>query len=420
MSRPYDILLWGATGFTGGLVLDYLISRYSNDLRIAVGGRSESKLAARLGGENSKIKIFVADLTDRSNLINMLSQCKVCISTAGPFSHIGSPLVSACIDSGCDYCDITGESTWVKTLQEEFGNQAKSKGVLILNCCGFDSLPADLTSFIGCQRLREIGAEPGESHSFVKLDGSASGGTIQTIFLLADRGVNGSKYLLNSSIFAQSARAANRPHDADQIFMKFHSTIGWTIPFIMAAVNTRIVRKSAEQVNFSDSKGDRRSLYGDNFSYNESVVVGRGNFFPALLAWLGLALFGLVLAFRFTRNAVKRFLPQSGDGPTKEKREKSRFLYTNFVRPTESTKFPSIKVTMKGGDPGYDETAKMVSEVAITILKHKAQLPEDSRAGIRTTATLGQFLVDRSQSTGTIKLKIEEINPGQPEKIEKF
>lgn len=394
--REFDLVVWGATGFTGALVAEYLTKNYlsKNLFKFAIAGRSESKLnklkqeLIQLDAAAADLPVLVGDSHDEKSMDDIVKRTRVIITTVGPFMLYGTSLVESCVRNGTDYCDITGETPWVRSLIDRFDEEAKRKGVMIVPMCGFDSIPADLGSLFVVDHIKqELKEQPTEVHSYVSLKGGASGGTIASLFNM----IEGKKltelrnvYLLNPS---KKQDTPTRAHDNDQMSVSYSKDIGaWSAPFVMAAANTRVVRRSAELLN-----------YGDSFSYNETqkckslpVAVGLTG---------GLAVFGLLASMACSRRCLKRFLPTPGEGPSREVMRTGFFQYY-VVGHTSGNK--AVHATVSGGEPGYSETAKMLSEAALTMVLERDTLP-GKRGGLLTPASaMGQSLIKRLHQVGIL------------------
>lgn len=421
--REYDVLVWGATGFTGRLVAQYMAGRAkAAGLRWAVGGRSAARLAeVKRGleathGELDEVGVVTGDSTNAADMEAVARTTRAVISTVGPFTKYGTALVAACVKVGTHYADITGEAPWVRSLIDKYHAEAKEKGVCIVPMSGFDSIPADIGTFMLADYVaKKYGAQLGAVEALVRLNGGLSGGTAASMMEMASQGSGGGNtrfpFLLNPRGQWSSLRVT--PLDKDHFLPFYHPvTKTWTNFFIMALVNTRVVRRSNALL------GD---AYGPNFHYNE-YAKAKG-LLMAILFTVALFIFGIMLRVRFTREHVlKKLLPAPGEGPSEEKRAKSNFRYelygqVDYSKSEEQAEGrpKMVKAVVSGRDPGYTETAVMLSEVGIALaeLSSRGELPVNpavGSGGILTPASaLGSQLVQRLQAAG-LKLHVEDLH----------
>lgn len=370
--REFDIVVWGATGFTGALVAEYLLAQYGadGDVRWAIGGRSETKLGAlkkRLGSRAESLPVIVADSGDRPALAAMVRRTRVVLTTVGPYAKYGTPLLEACVEAGTSYCDLAGEVQWIRRMIDTYGEKAEQTGARIVNCCGFDSIPSD----IGVWYLQR---EAKQRHStycshvlmIVKaIRGGASDGTAASIVNLVKEAREDPeirRYVAKPySLNPEGRRDGPRVKDQQKpVYNDLLET--WTAPFVMAACNTRVVRRSNALQDFE---------YGDDFLYDETIPTGSGVTgwakASAISAGLGALLVGA--AFKPTRYPLERFiLPKPGEGPDANARANGFFNLVHIgTLPDGST----IKVRVTGDrDPGYGSTSKMLAESAVCLAKN--------------------------------------------------
>mmetsp|Transcript_2369 Transcript_2369/g.7318 ORF Transcript_2369/g.7318 Transcript_2369/m.7318 type:complete len:403 (-) Transcript_2369:143-1351(-) len=386
MARPYDVVVFGSTGFTGTLICEYLAQK--EGLKWAVSGRNEQKLSALVAklsaaGAKSAPAPLVCSIDDKESLHRVVGSARVLISAAGPFAKVGTPVVEACVAVGTDYCDITGEVAWVRSMVDRFGAEAEAKGVLLCSCCGYDSIPSDLGTFYGIGKLREAfgpATRVGFVGNYGVSRGAPSGGTLAS-------GINMEKdpelARQMQDPFLLGGRPANGPRavDADFVGAEFDPKIGsWIAPFGMAGINTRVVRKSAGLLG-----------YGPAFAYREVSIA------PNEEVAKKMARVGPPAAKREEMVKAGR-LPGPGEGPSAEVRAKSFFRMHIRVEAEDSPE-RAVFVKVSGGDPGYTETAKMVSEAALCLAHQRAVLPV--RGGFHTPASaMGSSLIERLVANG--------------------
>jgi short subunit dehydrogenase-like uncharacterized protein len=391
MSRTHDLIVWGATGFTGRLVAEYLVTRHP-EVRFALGGRSRERLEAvkrelSSHGEVAGVSVVVGDPSSLASMVEVASSTRVVAATAGPFMRYGRELVRACAAAGTHYADITGEPTFVRAAIDELHETAREKGARIVPCCGFDSIPSDLGVLTAHHALAERGSAIRSAELYlVKMRGGASGGTATTMLMLsaeaardpAVRALLADPHALDPS---GGPRAETR-----EVFRASRGANGeWTAPFLMRAINARVVRRTNALLDYA---------YGESFTYDERIVVGRGPLAHVRASALALGLrFGVpALGIGPVRALATRVLPKPGEGPSREARERGRFV--GEVR-AKGTGGATVRVTIRSEqDPGYGETAKMLGEAALALAFDEARLPR--RAGVLTPASgIGMPLVER-------------------------
>lgn len=375
--RPFDIVLFGASGFTGELVAEYLANHASN-VRWAIAGRNATKLERvrdRLGQPD--LPILVADSDDVAALTAMVEQTRVIISTVGPYAQYGTPLLEVCAQQGTHYCDLTGEAQWMAEVYERIDPIAKSSGARLVHCCGFDSLPSDLSVYFLQKAFK---AQFGQYAEVVtgrmgRYSGGVSGGTVASMMLVSEQIMKDAalrKRLMDPyALYPEVMEAGlDKP---DQMGIAWDKTFeSWTGPFIMAAINTKVVRRSNALAGLP---------YGKNFRYDEAQLCnGR---FSALISSIAIgAVMGGAL-FRPTRALLKRFLPDPGEGPDAKARENGFFeFWAHGVAGADQQNNLRVKVTGKR-DPGYGATSRMLAQAGLCL----AQDTLDVGGGIWTPAT---------------------------------
>lgn len=406
--QNFDIIVWGATGFTGQLVAEYLLKQYgaNKDLRWAMAGRSREKLQqvqAQLGDQAADIPLLIADSNDRLSLDALVSQTRVLLTTVGPYALYGSELVAACIASGTDYCDLSGEVPWMRGMLDQHSNAASQSDARIVHCCGFDSIPSDF----GVWFLQQAAIEKfGQPLQQVKLrvkaaKGGLSGGTYASMMHIGEQAKKDSSVasiLKNpySICPADGRKGPRQPHVAGPYFDKDFKA--WTAPFVMAAINTRIVNRSNALMGYP---------YGNDFIYDEATLMGKGGSgrLRATTTSLAMGAFLVGSGFAPTKALLKKFvLPAPGEGPTKEQREAGFFKLLLWGKTADGQE---MRGSVSGDrDPGYGSTCKMISETAVLL----SQLPKsEKRGGFWTPASaLGQGLLDRLQANAGLKFEIKQ------------
>ena len=405
-SRRFDVVLWGATGFTGQLTAEYLLRRHAGaGLRIALAGRNMQKLE-RVRAELSQVHTEANDFTlltgdshDRNSLDAIADQTDVVCTTVGPYAKYGETLVRACVEAGTDYCDLTGEPQFVRKMIDEQHPRAVETGARIVHCCGFDSIPSDLGTW---NLVREAKARHGVELEEVKLitgrmKGGVSGGTIASMLQVledvkADRSILrkiGNPYALNP----EGERRG--PDQSDQKGVRYDDDLpGWTGPFVMASINTRVVRRTNALLDYA---------YGKQFRYSECSGTGRGAKGLMRATTLAAGVTGMMagVAFEPTRKLMMKKLPAPGEGPSREQREKGSFvLHLIGKGRSEAGRETVVRGTVVGkADPGYGETAKMLGESALCLALDGDMLGTPGGMGT-PAATMGQHLLDRLRAQG--------------------
>jgi short subunit dehydrogenase-like uncharacterized protein len=392
-SPNHDLIVFGATSFVGQIVARYLLEHYGvqRDLKWAIAGRSEEKLNAlrtSLGMKAGRLPMLVADAADEAALGRMCAATRVVASTVGPYALYGEPLVRACAESGTDYCDLTGEVHWVRRMIGSHEQAARRSGARIVHCCGFDSIPSDLGVHFLQNAARERHGQPCVE---VKMRvrsarGGFSGGTVASMLALVEQAARdpalrrelADPYSLCPTGYEPRVRQPNvkaPTFDAD-----FDA---WAAPFVMSGINTRVVQRSNALA---------KQAYGREFRYDEAMLTGRGlkGRLGATAVSAGLAGFLVASALPPSRWALKRVLPEPGEGPSAEAQRKGSFDL-RFLGRTAGGDVVRAKVT-GDRDPGYGSTAKMLGQAAACLAEDVADAP----GGFWTPATLlGDRLVER-------------------------
>lgn len=408
MSKSFDIVLWGATGFTGGLVAEYLSRTYPQTaLRWAIAGRSATKLQAvqqklldsgQLLGEPPSL--LLADSNDESSLKELAKQTKVIISTVGPFAYYGSLLVKVCAQQGTHYCDLTGEVPWMQEMISAYQKDAEASGAKIVHCCGFDSTPSDLGVYFLQQRALETfgKAMPKVRMYVTKAKGGFSGGTVHSLVNVVEELSNDrDKARIAANAFALVPEKLGSGKRANEVMKAEYDPLinRWIGPFVMASINTRVVIRS----NYLLKRDGGVSV--DELDYREAQSFGKGG--KGALVAHGIS--GVLGAFIFaikkkpSRNFLKRFvLPDQGEGPDVDP-ENPGFYQLKLVGVDESGN--RIDVQVDGdADPGYGSTSKMLSEAAIALAKDET-LGKDG--GFLTPASaFGEKLIARLEDNAGV------------------
>ncbi|WP_342728747.1 saccharopine dehydrogenase NADP-binding domain-containing protein [Bradyrhizobium sp. B097] len=353
-SSKLDIVVYGATGFTGQLVAEYLAAHYRDgSLKWAMAGRSKDKLASVRDaiGAPADTPLIVADAGDTASLKAMLAQTKSVISTVGPYQLYGNELIAACVDSGTDYFDLCGEPVWMRQMIDKHEAAAKASGARIVFSCGFDSVPFELGAFFVQEEAKRVFGAPAQRVKGRVRDmrGTLSGGTAASAKATFDAvakdlglvAILNNPFALTPGFEGPKQPRGSKPAYEDDL----HS---WTAPFMMALINTRNVHRSNMLMGFP---------YGKEFVYDEMVLTGPGE--------KGEANAKRVMALNSEKTGPSA--PKPGEGPSKEERENGRYdLLYLAVAPDGRM----VRAGIKGDrDPGYGSTSKMISECAICLLR---------------------------------------------------
>ncbi|MAC98330.1 saccharopine dehydrogenase [Pseudomonas abyssi] len=385
----FDIIVYGATGYTGRLVAEYLSQEYADDsgLRWAMAGRSQSKLEAVRDeiGAPAGTPLVVADTGDADSLRAMAERTRVVLTTVGPYQLYGSDLVRICAETGTDYVDLCGEPAWMRQMIDAHGETAKQSGARIVFSCGFDSIPFDLGVYFLQQAAQEkFGAALSRVKGRVrKMKGTFSGGTAASLkATLAAAKANPEIYQLLGNPFALTPGFTG-PAQPPAAKPEFDESLGsWAAPFVMAAINTRNVHRSNALLGHA---------YGSDFVYDEMILTGPGEQGEAIAK-----------AVTGDKSLAGDDAPKPGEGPTKEERENG-FYDVLFIGEGADGKTLMASVAGKR-DPGYGSTSRMIAESAICLVRDAT----DTQGGIWTTApAMGDKLIKRLQEHAGLTFQLE-------------
>ena len=384
--KEYDFVVYGATGFTGKLVVEYLVHKYSNNSQIkwALAGRNLEKLESVAASKNvpEGTGLLEVDSNHIASIEEMISKTKCVLTTVGPYQLYGNDIVSACAKSGIDYVDLCGEPGWMYEKINELTETARETGSRIVFSCGFDSIPFDLgVLFLQNEVTRRYGKPSVNVRGRVReMNGEFSGGTAAslgaTMAALKEKPelftVLANPFSLSNGFVGPDQPADNKPIFDDKLDT-------WVAPFFMAPINTKNVHRSNALMNH---------MYGKDFCYNEMWVMGPGDD--------GKAAADFISSSNPLSNA-----PKPGEGPSRESRENGNYdiLFCGDINDE------SVHVSVVGDmDPGYGSTSKMIAESAICLVKEC----EDLNGGIYTPApSMGTKLIKRLQDNAGLTFKIE-------------
>ncbi|WP_312898917.1 saccharopine dehydrogenase family protein [Corynebacterium variabile] len=382
--RPYDVVLFGATGFAGGLTADYLVEHLPESGRMALAGRNRDKLEAvrdRLTGINpdvSDIGLLHADSTDPASLTEVARSAKVVITTVGPYLEYGAALVAACAEEGTDYVDLTGEPEFVDRMFLGNDATARQTGARLVHACGFDSIPHDLGALYTARNLPANA--PMEIRGVVRTNASLSGGTLHSALKQLSR-LRPMWQAASQRRRAESTSAGRRARLTVRFPRRDRVTGTWLIP--LPTIDGQIVTRSALTAPSADD-------YGPDFSYSHNAGAKKLRTVPASLVGFVVGIAAVQIAP--VRRAIARRIA-AGEGPSQERRDRTWFT-VEFVGTAAGR---TVHTRVRGGDPGYTETAKMLAESALSL----AFDDNPALAGQLTTATaMGGNLIDRLTAAG--------------------
>jgi len=392
-NNSFEIIIYGATSFVGQILCRYLVEELKDPgLNWAMAGRNEAKilqLKQELGEAGENIQHFIASSEDEESLRRLCDKSAVIISTVGPYALYGENLVKVCAQSGTDYCDLAGEPQWIRRMIEKYHDDARASGARIVNCCGFDSIPSDLGVYYLQQQAKQHHGQycPQVKMRVKGFSGGASGGTIASMVNLYKE-LTANPELRKELTDPYSLCPPGHTFQAKQqnVEMEYDKELqSWTAPFIMAAINTRVVLRTNALLEPS---------YNKNFLYDEAMLTGNepDSKRKAKRAAMGMKLMVPMMAIRPLRWLALKFMPKPGEGPSLEKQTTG---YYDLLFLGVSSNGEQLRVSVTGDrDPGYGSTAKMLAQAGICLAR---DISHDSvKGGFWTPATaMGQALIER-------------------------
>ena len=398
--RKYDLVVWGATSFTGKLVTEYLFNKHrSSKIKWAIAGRNLDKLEkVRSQVADDNLPMIIADSFDEESLLKFVKKTRVVCSTVGPYSLYGTKLVKLCVENNTNYCDITGEAHWIRTLIDDYHEEAKSKKIKIVNSCGFDSIPSDMGVYFIQNEIKKTYKNYANSIKMrvAGVRGGISGGTYGSINNLLKEAYSNKKIfrVLNNpyGLNPKNKMEGMDKKDLRKIIFDKESN-SWIYPFIMAGINTKIVRRSHALTNFQ---------YGKDFRYEEAMMSGKGisGLLKAILAVFPLAMIGLN-PNSLLKKIVNSYMPKPGEGPGPEKRKNGFYNLRFYVTIDERRK--AFAKVVGDNDPGYGSTSKMLAESALCLAFDK--LPENYGV-VTPSIAMGKQLLERLRNNAGLDFKI--------------
>jgi short subunit dehydrogenase-like uncharacterized protein len=404
--REFDIVLYGATGFVGNLTAEYL-ARAGDGARIALAGRSPDRLRAvrdGLGETAANWPLLSADASQPSTLEAIAKQTQVVVTTVGPYAKYGMPLVAACAAAGTDYADLTGEPQFMRESIDLYHKQALDTGARIVHSCGFDSIPSDLSVYALYRKAAEDGTgELGDTTFVVRgFSGGASGGTIASMTeMMRAASSDPEVRTVLSDPYALSTDRAAEPdvgRQRDMVWRRGKDIAPelaglWTGAFVMAAANTRVVRRSNGLLDWA---------YGRQLRYTEVMSMGSSIAAPvASAAFTGAAAATMSLGSRFFRllpsRLVERVLPRPGTGPSENVRERGYYKAETYTTTTTGARY--VATIAQRGDPGYKATSVLLGESGLALALDRDRL-SDLRGVLTPAAAMGDALLARFPKAG--------------------
>lgn len=409
--QKFEVVVFGATSFVGKLLCEYLAELNNENLHWAMAARSPEKLQALAKELSSKpgsspIPTIIADVNDPHSLMELCQQAQLVVSTVGPYSLHGEPLIKACVENGTDYCDLSGEVQWMRRMIDRYQARAEASGARIVHCCGFDSIPSDLGVLFIQEASRErFGQYCGSVAMRVKtMKGGFSGGTVASMIestkeILKDaeaRRQLGNPYLLCPSNHGFTVQQPQIGVDYDE------DCKSWQAPFVMATINTRVVHRSNALAG---------APYGMDFCYSEAMLCGDGSKGKSAARRMnfGLKVFAAAVAFAPTRWLLQRFvLPKPGEGPSPEQQRAGHFDLRFIGRTSDGLSL--VTIVTGDRDPGYGSTAKMLGQAALCLAR---DIPKSQVAGGFWTpaSALGKPLIARLQGAAGLTFELVGDSP---------
>ncbi len=388
MQTEFDLVVYGATGFTGRLAAQYLCrSSLSGQLKVAIAGRNRQKLEEVAQSCEIKPSLVIADSTQSASIEEMVQKAKVVLSFAGPFALHGEPVVAACAKYGRDYLDITGETPFIRSMIDRYQTQAEETGARLIPFSGFDSIPADLSVYLGLAAARSRGLQLDDLSLYYQIKGGLNGGTLASALNIAEHSSGRDLFDPNSLIPDPNWPRGPRPN----LKPRFEPVLDrWTAPFFMGPINKAVVRRSS-WLRAQQGKPDHP------FQYEERMVMGKrlGPLQAGLTTGV-LAGFGLLTGNPAGRSLLKRFGPKPGEGPSAETRRNGFFRGQLVCRSQGLCKL--IVRMEREGDPGNDITVALAAESA-RLAAENAFLP-GLKGFLTPTLAFGDQLTKRLEQAG--------------------
>ena len=407
----FDIVVWGATGFTGRLAAGKLAARVGSGskLRWAIGGRNKAKLEAvraGLGSAAEDVPIIIADSHDAASLEALVARTNVVCSTVGPYAMYGSELLGACVRSGTHYCDIAAEPHWIRKMMDTHGAEAAETGARIVHACGMDSVPSDVGVYFLQQGAEQLHGEPCSRIKMrvIEMQGGFSGGTAASLLHGTEAGRKDpsiGRAMTEPYYLAPEGhrQGPDEPDDMRSTKVEYDEDLqAWTKPFFMGPMNSKIVRRTNALLGYP---------YGEGFRYDEARVVADGlsGRIKAKAEALGYVAFLGAVASPPTRSLLQKYvLPGPGEGPDQETRESGRWKVVLIGKMDDGT---TVRTLVGGeGDPATDSTSRMLVESALCLSKDADKIPVEGGSWT-PAAAMGDLLLDRLTSNAGMSFEFE-------------
>jgi short subunit dehydrogenase-like uncharacterized protein len=416
----FDIVVWGATGFTGRLVAEKLAARFGSgsDLRWALGGRNQEKLEevrSGLGPAAAGIPIVTADSHDVASLESMVARTNVVCSTVGPYAMYGSELFGVCAQRGTHYCDLAGEAHWIRGMMDAHGAEAAATGARMVHACGMDSIPSDLGVLFLQQHAMQLYGTPCSRVKMrvTEMQGGFSGGTAASLLHGTEAGRTDpsiGRAMREPYYLAPEGQrqGPDEPDDMRSTRVEYDEDVhAWTKPFFMGPMNSKIVRRTNALLGYP---------YGEDFCYDEARVVADGlsGRIKAKAQALGYVAFLSAVASPPTRALLKKYvLPGSGEGPHRETRESGQWRIVLVGKMDDGR---TVRTLVGGeGDPATDSTTRMLVESALCLAQDADKIPVGGGSWT-PAAAMGDLLVTRLTSNAGMSFEFEpaSTSAGQP------
>ena len=368
MNKDYDLIVFGASGFTGVLIAEYLSNHKDiKNIRWAIAGRNKKKL--ELISRKFSIDFILADSFDQESLNSMCRKSKLIISTVGPYDIYGEKLIKACVKEESHYLDLTGEPAFIQKMTYKYSASAANKDVILIHCCGFESIPADLGTYLS---VKELQSNDINISYYLKTKGKISGGTWASFI---------NAITSKQPIFHEN-KTTKKPKKRIKSKKLFYSDRFKKWALFFPVIDKDIVVKSSK--SFKE--------YGENFRFNQYILFP--SLFSVLLIVSSIAIIGILSRFKIFKKIFLNYLP-SGQGPSKKERLNHWFK----VVVVGESKSEMVSTTIRGGDPGYEETSKFISEMALCILLQSNELIKKN--GFLTPVECsGDLMKNRLQNAG--------------------
>ena len=403
-NKEFDVIIWGASGFTGRLVVAHLFKNYgvNGDLIWAMAGRNKKKLKqVRSEIADNSVPIIIAESNDEVSLKEMIIRTKVICTTVGPYAIYGSKLVSLCANQGTDYCDLSGEVQWMRKMIDQHHETAKINGVKIVHTCGFDSIPSDMGVYF---IQRELKAQIGQLANKIEMRvagirGGISGGTYASLTKVMEQAfLNKEVHKVLTNPYGLNPKGKIEGDDIRDLNSIIYDEVSksWIGPFVMAGINTKVVRRSNALSGY---------IYGKDFRYDEATMSGKG--LKGRIKGYLMALPLLIMTTKpesFLKKIANKILPKPGEGPTKEQREKGFYNLKFYATLKDGSRFLG-RVT-GDMDPGYGSTSKMLGEAAVCLAKDNLS----NISGFLTPSiAMGDFLLIRLENRAGLSFTFNKM-----------